>query len=258
MKIFGKDLFNFKREAGIMYDFAQHGAVNSQSGNPTPLWTGVISMPVPAAESTNLKRFKKKKVVENIPLTPKTVYDLKSLNANDFKINVHPDYIKTQVEDIDLKLELVGKKPRKGNHPLNFEGELGSVRYGRQELESIRERLLNRSQLNLVKNVIEKYPHTTSALIQEVVTAHSNLRCEEAVGFIPDFPKDAVNAMKEYDSMCIKLCNKKTFFYVIADAKDFGVRNKRRDPILLAQSPFGHFWQILGAWDEEMVYLGDL
>ncbi len=44
----------------------------------------------------------------------------------------------------------------------------------------------------------------------------------------------------------------------IADKKDFEKKDKRRDPILLAQSPFGHFWQILGAWDKEMLFLEEL
>ena len=33
---------------------------------------------------------------------------------------------------------------------------------------------------------------------------------------------------------------------------------KQRDPILLVQSPFGFYWQILGAWDKEMLILSEL
>lgn len=49
------------------------------------------------------------------------------------------------------------------------------------------------------------------------------------------------DARKEYTEFCLQVCNKKPIFYVIADSKDFQVVNKRRDPILLAQSPYGHF-----------------
>ena len=70
--------------------------------------------------------------------------------------------------------------------------------------------------------------------------------------------QEAIEAMKEYEGFCIELCNKKPVFYVVAQAKDFEKINKKRDPILLAQSPFGFFWQILGAYDEEMQYLSDL
>jgi hypothetical protein len=54
------------------------------------------------------------------------------------------------------------------------------------------------------------------------------------------------------------LSNKTTHFYVIADKKDFDKTPAKRDPILLAQSPFGFFWNILGAWSDEMIFLGDL
>ena len=45
---------------------------------------------------------------------------------------------------------------------------------------------------------------------------------------------------------------------MIADKKDFGEMDRKRDPILIVQSPFCLGWQVLGAWDEEMIYLGDL
>lgn len=91
-----------------------------------------------------------------------------------------------------------------------------------------------------------------------MIAAHKNLRCEKGDQFVPDFPKEAIKAMQEYSNMCIQLCKKKAVFYVVADKKDFEKVPAKRDPILLAQSPFGFFWQILGAWDDEMVYLGDL
>jgi len=34
--------------------------------------------------------------------------------------------------------------------------------------------------------------------------------------------------------------------------------DEKRDPILLAQSPFGFYYNILGAWEKEMVYLPEL
>ena len=71
-------------------------------------------------------------------------------------------------------------------------------------------------------------------------------------------PKEAVAAMKEYNKGCDKLCGKQAVFYIIADKKDFEKTNKRRDPILLAQSPFVNRWQILGAWDKEMLFLEEL
>jgi uncharacterized lipoprotein len=48
------------------------------------------------------------------------------------------------------------------------------------------------------------------------------------------------------------------FFYVIAEEKSFKSAAEKRDPILLVQSPFGFYWQILGAWDKEMILLSEL
>ena len=64
--------------------------------------------------------------------------------------------------------------------------------------------------------------------------------------------------MKQYNKHTDELCSKQAVFYIIADKKDFERTSQRRDPILLAQSPFGHFWQILGAWDKEMILIEEL
>jgi hypothetical protein len=72
--------------------------------------------------------------------------------------------------------------------------------------------------------------------------------------FIAEMPKEAVEVMKQYNKATGELCD----FYNIADKKDFKKSDQRCDPILLAQSPFGHVWQILGAWDEEMMFVEEL
>ena len=51
---------------------------------------------------------------------------------------------------------------------------------------------------------------------------------------------------------------KKPVFYVIAEPDKFRKAYEKRDPILLVQSPFGFYWQILGAWDKEMILLSEL
>lgn len=241
-----------------MYDFAQHGLLNSSGLDfiPSDMYT-TTAMGQPTVE----KKGRKKKVVEPVKLTPKQVFEMKSLNNNDFKIQNDKEYLDKQIADIDAKLDFLGPKPkeRKNRHgELIGSYEFGGVKYGRDELESIRERLNNRKRLSEFKEILEKYPHTSSQLIGDVLEANKHLRAQKADTFVPDFPSDAVKAMKEYETFCLDLCGKKPQFYVVADSKDFQQINKRRDPILLAQSPFGHFWQILGAWDEEMVFLGDL
>ncbi len=45
---------------------------------------------------------------------------------------------------------------------------------------------------------------------------------------------------------------------MIAENGKFKKEFDRNDPILLAQSPFGIFWDVLGAWDEEILLLEEL
>jgi hypothetical protein len=240
-----------------MYDFAQNGLVNSMQGTPMGLMNDVA---VTAFESTKkAKGGKKKEIPEPKKISPKEVFKAGGLNAKDFSIKVDPEYIAKNLQFITEKEDLYGKKPKDKRGRFGSEAqEWGAKVYGRMELASIKERLENRLKISQVKGVVAKYPHATSELISELLKKHDHLKCGEVSGFVPDFPKEAVNAMKEYNQMCIDLCGKRAVFYVIAKKADFEIVGKKRDPILLAQSPFGFFWQVLGAWDEEMEYLADL
>lgn len=266
MKLFGRELFTFKKEPGVMYDFAQHGILDVRSMGLMEFDGIAMEQTVAATPRRGRPPKQVKPPVEKPKLTPKQVMELKSLNDNNFHIRRDEEYLAEQLRIVAEKIEFLGKKPkaRKTRRSPNFgipepeSYESGSIKFGRDELESIQERLLNRRRLDEFKGILEKYPHTSSALIGKVLSEHSHLRANTAGQFVPDFPTDAIKSMKEYDEMCISLCNKKAVFYVIAQNKDFQRVAARRDPILLAQSPFGHFWQILGAWDDEMIYLGDL
>ena len=252
MKLFGRELFTFKKkEDQYLYNFAQHGLVDQEYNIANFISTEEL-------QKSGDKNKKKGRPRDVIRVTAKGIYHMGSLNDHDFIIKVDPGYIDEQVEYAQEKLKLYPVLKKIKFDKQGWGVESGSTKYGREEVVSIIERLNNRKNISKAKEVVAKYPHTTSALINQVLKENDNLRCNRADEFIPDFPRVAVKAMEEYNSMCLKVCDKKTYFYVIADKKDFEVKNKRRDPILLAQSPFGFFWQILGAWDEEMIYLGDL
>lgn len=247
-----------------MYDFAQHGLLDAKtygleyvsiannpflSGasttatamNPSLLMVQTVEKKDPEEEKDKPKKEKVK---------PIEVYEVGALNNNEFKIRIDPDYLKEQIELIQDKLDYMGARKKKDTS--------GGSLYGKQELESMLIRLKNRYKIKKFQPIVDEYMHTTSEQIAFVLKENKNLKCDKVSEFIPDLPKAAMKAIKQYENMCIALCNQKANFYIIADEKDFGVKTKRRDPILLAQSPFGFFWQILGAWDKEMVFLGDL
>lgn len=102
-----------------------------------------------------------------------------------------------------------------------------------------------------------KYDITNEEKINKLLTKY-NLVMEKSDIFIPEFPADAIAAMKEFSEKCKELCDKEPRFYVIATKESFKKNYEKRDPILLAQSPFGYYFHILGAWDEEMLYLPEL
>ena len=247
--MFGIELF--KSGPKVLYDFAQHGivTVTSLGIELAASYTTVGGTPM-LAEAKTIKEEKDR-------LTPKRLFQLKALNDNNFVINTQKQYLEKQIALVKEKIKLLPepKKRKLRQEPMM---EFGAVKYGREELKSILERLYNRYKINNFKKELSKYPHTTSELISNVLKENKHLRCKCADEFVPDLPRAAIKVIKEYNNICKKVCNKTTNFYVIAKQEDFEKVQKRRDPILLAQSPFGHFWQILGAWDKEMVYLADL
>jgi len=186
-----------------------------------------------------------KELEKKFKLTPKKIFELKFLNKKDFKINTDEKYVNDQIQQFKDKLNLIKMS--------EFD-----ISRGTNEIASILTRLENRKKYDTYKTFFEEYAYTTTERINQVVKNHSHLQLGKIEQFIADMPKEAVDAMKQYTNNTEKICKKKPVFYIIADKKDFKNTDQRRDPILLAQSPFGHFWQILGAWDDEMMFLEEL
>lgn len=247
-KLFGRSLRKHNKPTA-MYDFAQHGLLRSSGDH-----MGMIAF---QSDSDMEERSKKKKKKEKPTVNPKKLFELESLNDNKFSINTDAAYLTKQIKNADKKIGLIYENRTKSEN----EGPRDYLRgsdYGKLELKSLKVRLENRRRIDEFSEILEEYPHTTSALVNDVIKEYSNLRCQVVGEFVPDMPEEAVEAMTQYNEMCQELTGLDTHFYIIADKEDFGIKDRARDPILLAQSPFGFFWQILGAWDEEMIHLGDL
>ncbi len=266
IKLFGKNLFSFsKKEAYFapaynqvkdskyLIDFiADTGGLSGSWGE---LDTTFMQIPngVIASSGTNTlsntitlaKSTPKSEIKEEDKLTPKGVFNLKLLNDESFVLKTDPTYVEEQLNTFKDKLSLI-------------KSEEYDMARGTREIASIVSRMENRKKYPDFKDFYEEYPYTTTGKIEDLVKAHSYLKLGQVAQFVADMPKDAVETMKNYNKNTDKLCGKQAVFYIIADKKDFEKSNKRRDPILLAQSPFGHFWQILGAWDKEMMFLGEL
>jgi hypothetical protein len=112
-----------------------------------------------------------------------------------------------------------------------------------------------------IRSFFDQFQNTNDDRVQELLEKYAHLRIGPADDFIPEMPDDALEIMTEYAKFTHKVTEKKPVFYLIAKAEDFKRKSEvrgKRDPILLVQSPFGFYWQILGAWDEEMRLLEEI
>ena len=270
MKLFGKELFTREKEYEELYDFAKHGLIRESSHfeSSDVAWVTVDSsynstMSTSTASTVKKVGVAKKKKAEKKPPTPKEVYALGSLNDQKYSLNTDKEFIDKTVASLTKKRNLlpevkrVKKKGARGVYEELTES-YGASKYGWLEVDSLIQRIENRRNYSAHKEFFDEFPYTTSALINEVLEDNKHLRSKRVEEFIPDLPDEAIDAMTRYREHTRALCGKDPVFYIIADKKDFGEIDKKRDPILLAQSPFALSWQVLGAWDEEMVYLGDL
>ena len=150
------------------------------------------------------------------------------------------------MDNLDDKIKLLQDK-----------NKLVNQHYSNAELEGLIERLTNRKQYLQYKDFFEQFPNTTDEKIDQLLSKYLLVMKSSDI-FVPEFPKEAIDAMTKYTDIVGKICDKKPIFYVIAEEKDFNKKFERRDPILLVQSPFGFYYQILGAWDKEMMFLEEL
>ena len=261
IKVFGKSIFEFNKakreglpylaqneikESACLLDF--YSMSRAESSIPLTQFVGISDVTTVSSSSPGVLSAAKKeeeKKDEEEKKTPKDVYTLKLLNAEGYQINVSKEYVDAQLEDFKTKLEVIKLSPN----------DMGR---GVQEIASVIQRLENRRKYAEFAEFFEEYAYTTTTKIEEVLAKYSYLQLGTVGQFVADLPAAATRGMKAYTDSTMKLCGKKPVFYIIADKKDFQKTQKRRDPILLAQSPFAHAWQILGAWDKEVLLLEEL
>ncbi len=130
-------------------------------------------------------------------------------------------------------------------------------KYAKREIQALIERLENRKKFIEHRSFFDTFQNTTDEKIDSILSKY-DLVMKTSDIFVPEFPDEAIAVMKSYTEEMEKICSKKPVFYVIAEPDKFRKAYQKRDPILLVQSPFGFYWQILGAWDKEMLILSEL
>lgn len=129
--------------------------------------------------------------------------------------------------------------------------------FSKREVQGIIERLENRKKYNKFKPFFEIFQYTNDEKIDKLLSKY-DLLMKTTDLFIPEFPDEAIKIMENYSEKVFELSGKKAIYYVIATEEKFRKAYEKRDPILLAQCPFSYNWQILGAWDKEMMLLYEL
>lgn len=187
---------------------------------------------------------------------------LSTADSEPKKIKVKPREVLNELERIPTmwSLEHIDEKIR----IMKDKVKLLNQEYARRELEDFVSRLENRKKLHdkdkdkkTFLSYFQQFDVTTDEKIEALTNKYS-IVMKNADIFVPEFPNDAVEIMKRFTSKVKKVTGKNPIYYVIAEESMFKEKYTRRDPILLAQSPFGFYYHILGAWDTEMVYLPEL
>ncbi len=156
---------------------------------------------------------------------------------------------KVDLENLDDKILVMNMKKEfiRNNH------------YAKKEVIDMVTRLENRKKYNEHKEFFDKFDNTTTEKINDLVNKYKEMVLRSSDLFIPTFPDEAIKIMKEYSDTVKNMCGKKPIFYVIGESELFKKENDRNDPILLVQSPFGIYWQILGAWgDKDIILMSEL
>ena len=205
---------------GKMYDFYREWGTGHEDGGT---WAGLPNPGVSEIEDARKE------------MSPKSVLN---------ELETIPD--KLSVENLDSKIEVLKTKSR-----------FISQRYTKSQIEGLIQRLENRRKYAEHAAFYEKFPVTTDDKI-DVLLSKYKLEMNDSDMFVPSFPNEAIAVMDEYSKVTKKVTDEQCIFYVIAEEKDFKKKREKLDPILLVQSPFAFVWQILGAWDKEMLLLHEL
>jgi len=181
----------------------------------------------------------------------------------DQRVEIKPINILNEIETVptNWSLENLDDKIHVLKNKLSL---IQSSNTAKREITTVIDCLSNRKKYltkdksgNTFKSFFSKFDTSTEEKIQEVLKKYK-LVFKPSDIFIPELPKEAIDTMVIYSEKVNELCGKKVSFMIIAEENHFKMAYEKRDPILLAQSPFGFFYYILGAWDKELVILSEL
>jgi len=112
-----------------------------------------------------------------------------------------------------------------------------------------------KARKKLLKTKIEfRWATTNLKSIQDLVGKYK-LRMVDFASYAKNVPMEAVDELEKFMAQYEKVRDDQPVLKLIIDE---GGKEAKKDPILLASSPFGKWFYILGAWDKEVEIVDDL
>lgn len=127
------------------------------------------------------------------------------------------------------------------------------------ELEALG--FLEARKRGLKNKVSFRWAPTTLSLVNALVMKYK-LSYVDFYGYAKNIPMEAIDELEAFIEEYSKVRDDKPLLKLIIDDEPAPGQKvsaeRKKDPILLASSPFGKFFYILGAWDKEVQIVDDL
>ena len=98
---------------------------------------------------------------------------------------------------------------------------------------------------------------TTEELTRKLCSTYK-LRRVPIDGYYRTIPTEGIEEIKKFAYLWEKVLDPDDYKPKFSLIIDDGGKETKKDPILLATSPFGNWYYVLGAWDKEVEYVDDL
>jgi hypothetical protein len=98
---------------------------------------------------------------------------------------------------------------------------------------------------------------TTSDELIEKLCKTYKVRMVEFSSYARNIPAEAIDELEKFNNAYEKVRDDMPILKLIID-DTVESKERKKDPILLASSPFGAWWYVLGAWDKEVEIIDDL
>ena len=180
-------------------------------------------------------------------------YDSKRVEYKDERIEKKP---------IDVVNEILSEMPK--INITDLKGQIKVVETRLKTLKKLKANIYNeetalvylRARLKLPKYINQfNWKTTNSTLIQELCKKYK-VQMVGFGGYARNVPAEAIEEIEKYiKAWELVVKDYEPVFELIIDS---GGKEQKKDPILLAKSPFGNWYYVLGAWDKEVEIIDDI